>query len=48
MRLLPLSLACLGRFLQMDERTTLQTWTVMETLLGVIGFAFALVGWWIL
>ncbi|GAA4164117.1 GntP family permease [Shinella granuli] len=37
-----------GRFLQMDERTTLQTWTVMETLLGVIGFAFALVGWWIL
>jgi GntP family gluconate:H+ symporter len=37
-----------GRFLQMDERTTLKTWTVMETLLGVIGFAFALVGWWIL
>ncbi|OCP03030.1 MULTISPECIES: GntP family permease [unclassified Ensifer] len=37
-----------GRFLDMDERTTLKTWTVMETLLGVIGFAFALVGWWIL
>lgn len=37
-----------GRFLQMDERTTLKTWTVMETLLGVIGFAFALVGWWLL
>jgi len=37
-----------GRFLQMDERTTLQTWTVMETLLGVIGFAFALIGWWLL
>lgn len=37
-----------GRFLQMDERTTLKTWTVMETLLGVIGFGFALVGWWLL
>ncbi|HEV7309210.1 GntP family permease [Ensifer sp.] len=37
-----------GRFLEMDEKTTLKTWTVMETLLGVIGFAFALVGWWLL
>lgn len=37
-----------GRFLQMDERTTLKTWTVMETLLGLIGFGFALVGWWML
>lgn len=36
-----------GRFLQMDERTTLKTWTVMETLLGGIGFGFALVGWWL-
>jgi gluconate:H+ symporter, GntP family len=32
-----------GRFLDMDEKTTLRTWTVMETLLGSIGFAFALV-----
>jgi gluconate:H+ symporter, GntP family len=32
-----------GRFLDMDEKTTLRTWTVMETLLGTIGFAFALV-----
>ena len=37
-----------GRFLQMDEKTTLKTWTVMETLLGTIGFGFALVGWWLL
>lgn len=37
-----------GRFLEMDERTTLKTWTVMETLLGVIGFIFALIGWWLL
>lgn len=32
-----------GRFLGMDEKTTLKTWTVMETLIGVIGFVFALV-----
>ncbi len=32
----------------MDEKTTLKTWTVMETLLGTIGFGFALVGWWLL
>lgn len=30
-----------GRFLGMDEKTTLKTWTVMETLIGVVGFAFA-------
>jgi len=30
-----------GRFLGMDEKTTLRTWTVLETLLGVIGFVFA-------
>ena len=33
-----------GRFLEMDEKTTLKTWTVMETLLGSIAFLFALVG----
>jgi GntP family gluconate:H+ symporter len=32
-----------GRFLEMDEKTTLKTWTVMETLLGTIGFVIALV-----
>jgi GntP family gluconate:H+ symporter len=37
-----------GRFLEMDEATTLKTWTVMETLLGTIGFGFALIGWWLL
>ena len=33
-----------GRFLGMDEKTTLKTWTVMETILGSVGFliAFAL------
>jgi GntP family gluconate:H+ symporter len=25
----------------MDEKTTLKTWTVMETLIGVVGFTFA-------
>ena len=32
-----------SRFFQMDEKTTLKTWTVMETLLGTLGFVFALV-----
>ncbi|MFC7342628.1 GntP family permease [Saccharopolyspora griseoalba] len=32
-----------GRFLGMDVKTTLKTWTVLETLIGVIGFAFVLV-----
>jgi gluconate:H+ symporter, GntP family len=30
-----------GRFFQMDVKTTLKTWTVMETLLGSIGFLIA-------
>lgn len=30
-----------GRLLEMDEKTTLKTWTVMETLLGVIAFIIA-------
>ena len=33
-----------GRFLEMDEKTTLKTWTVMETLLGSLAFLFALIG----
>lgn len=33
-----------SRFLEMDEKTTLKTWTVMETLIGVVGFTFALIG----
>ena len=30
-----------GRFLEMDVKTTLRTWTVLETLIGVVGFAIA-------
>ena len=30
-----------GRFFGMDVRTTLRTWTVLETLIGVMGFALA-------
>ncbi|GHD17892.1 GntP family permease [Nocardiopsis kunsanensis] len=30
-----------GRFLNMDVKTTLKTWTVMETLIGFIGFGLA-------
>ena len=37
-----------SRFFGMDVKTTLKTWTVMETLLGSIGFGFALIGWWLL
>ena len=28
-----------GRFLEMDVRTTFKTWTVLETIIGVLGFA---------
>lgn len=33
-----------SRFLEMDEKTTLKTWTVMETLLGSIAFLLAFIG----
>ena len=32
-----------GRFMGMDVKTTLKTWTVLETLIGVMGFALAAV-----
>lgn len=32
-----------GRYLGMDVKTTLKTWTVLETLIGVIGFGLVLV-----
>jgi GntP family gluconate:H+ symporter len=32
-----------GRFLGMDEKTTLKTWTVMVTLIGAIGFVLSFV-----
>jgi len=31
-----------SRLLKMDEKTTLKTWTVMETLLGSIAFLIVL------
>jgi len=30
-----------GRFFEMDVKTTLKTWTVLETLIGTVGFALA-------
>lgn len=33
-----------SRFLEMDTKTTLKTWTVMETLIGIVGFTLALIG----
>ncbi len=37
-----------SRLMKMDVKTTLKTWTVMETLLGLIAFGFALLGWYLL
>ena len=31
-----------GRFFDMDVKTTFKTWTVMETLIGLMGFVIAL------
>ncbi|PJG86101.1 GntP family permease [Conservatibacter flavescens] len=33
-----------SRFLEMDTKTTLKTWTVQETLIGIVGFGIALIG----
>lgn len=33
-----------SRFLEMDEKTTLKTWTALETSIGVIGFIIAYIG----
>ena len=30
-----------SRFFGMDEKTTFKTWTLMETILGTLGFAIA-------
>ncbi|HET7349082.1 MAG TPA: hypothetical protein VFJ10_17220, partial [Acidobacteriaceae bacterium] len=27
-----------GKFLELDVKTTLKTWTVMETIIGIVGF----------
>lgn len=34
-----------SRFFEMDEKTTLKTWTVMETLLGLVAFALSVLLW---
>lgn len=34
----------MSRFLEMDEKTTLKTWTLLETSIGVVGFVIALLG----
>ncbi|WP_166425625.1 GntP family permease [Paraglaciecola sp. 20A4] len=36
-----------SRLLNMDEKTTLRTWTVMETLLGSLAFIFAFILSWL-
>ncbi|MDQ3617008.1 MAG: GntP family permease [Actinomycetota bacterium] len=36
-----------SRFFEMDEKTTLKTWTVMETTLGTTAFAISLVLWYV-
>ncbi|RIY36198.1 GntP family permease [Psittacicella gerlachiana] len=35
----------MSRFLEMDTKTTLKTWTVLETLIGVVGFIIAFIGY---
>ncbi|MCA1781549.1 MAG: hypothetical protein ABR500_09555 [Dermatophilaceae bacterium] len=37
-----------SRFFGMDETTTVKTWTVMETTLGLVVFAIAAVLWLVL
>lgn len=34
----------MSRFLEMDTKTTLKTWTILETSIGVVGFVIALIG----
>ncbi|MGX2955773.1 GntP family permease [Ursidibacter arcticus] len=34
----------MSRFLEMDEKTTLKTWTALETSIGLVGFIIALIG----
>ncbi|TCP93526.1 GntP family gluconate:H+ symporter [Cricetibacter osteomyelitidis] len=33
-----------SRFLEMDTKTTLKTWTVQETIIGIVGFGIACLG----
>ena len=34
----------ISRFLEMDTKTTLKTWTLLETSIGVVAFIIALIG----
>ncbi|WP_439242317.1 GntP family permease [Lonepinella sp. BR2474] len=34
----------ISRFLELDTKTAFKTWTVLETLIGLVGFGFALIG----
>jgi gluconate permease len=34
----------MSRFLEMDTKTTLKTWTMLETSIGFVGFIIALIG----
>ncbi|EXL03554.1 permease [Brucella anthropi] len=36
-----------GRFFNMDVKTTLKTWTVLETLIGLLGFGMACILFWL-
>jgi GntP family gluconate:H+ symporter len=36
-----------SRFFEMDEKTTLRTWTVQETTLGVVAFVLSVVLWYV-
>ncbi|WP_139976472.1 gluconate:H+ symporter [Ochrobactrum sp. CGA5] len=36
-----------GRFFNMDVKTTLKTWTVLETLIGLLGFGIACILFWL-
>ena len=36
-----------GRFFNMDVKTTFKTWTVMQTLVGLMGFALAGLMFWL-
>jgi Gnt-I system low-affinity gluconate transporter len=37
-----------GRYLMMNEKQTFQTWTVLSTVVSVVGFLFALAMWYLL
>ena len=40
-------LACQSLCLEVDEKTNLKTWTVMETIVGLVGAVGATIAWFI-